>query len=168
MNDILSKKRKLGEFEIVALTEGWSARILNRLPPKLKDLGSFTIPCTIDNKFVGKSLCDLGVSINLVPTFVFRTLSIESRPTTVTLQLAYQSFVHPKGKIKDVLVKLDKFIFIVDFIILDYEVDPNIPIILGRHFLATGRALIDVHKGELTMHLNDHQVTFNVFQALKC
>ncbi|KAJ9556305.1 hypothetical protein OSB04_010919 [Centaurea solstitialis] len=169
LKDILSKKRKLNEFETVALTQECSAILTCKIPPKLKDPGSFTIPCSISGQEVGLALCDLGASINLMPLSVFNKLGIgEVRPTTVTLQLADRSIAYPKGKIEDILVKVDKFIFPADFIILDCEVDKKVPIILGRPFLATGRALIDVHKGELTMRVNDQQVTFNVFNSLKC
>ncbi|KAJ9548063.1 LOW QUALITY PROTEIN: hypothetical protein OSB04_020606 [Centaurea solstitialis] len=169
LKDILSKKRKLNEFETVALTQECSAILTCKIPPKLKDPGSFTIPCSIGGQEVGLALCDLGASINLMPLSVFNKLGIgEVRPTTVTLQLADRSIAYPKGKIEDILVKVDKFIFPADFIILDCEVDKKVPIILGRPFLATGRALIDVHKGELTMRVNDQQVTFNVFNSLKC
>ena len=145
MKDILSKKRRLGEFETVALTEECSAILKNKLPPKLKDPGSFTIPCSIGNQYFGKALCDLGASINLMPMSIFKKLGIgEARPTTVTLQLADRSLAHPEGKIEDVLVRVDKFIFPADFIVLDYEADKDVPIILGRPFLATGRTLTDV------------------------
>ncbi|KAI3735173.1 hypothetical protein L6452_14663 [Arctium lappa] len=98
----------------------------------------------------------------------FEKLGIgEVRPTTVTLQLADRSLAYPKGKIEDILIKVDTFIFLDDFLVLDYEADKNVPIILGRPFLATGRTLIGVQKGELTMRVNDQQVTFNVFKSLK-
>ncbi|KAJ9539557.1 hypothetical protein OSB04_032290 [Centaurea solstitialis] len=169
LKDILSKKRKLNEFETVALTQECSAILTCKIPPKLKDPGSFTIPCSIGSQEVGLALCDLGASINLMPLSVFNKLGIgKVRPTTVTLQLADRSIAYPKGKTEDILVKVDKFIFPADFIILNCEVDKKVPIILGRPFLATGRALIDVHKGELTMRVNDQQVTFNVFNSLKC
>ncbi|KAL5579761.1 hypothetical protein UlMin_012203 [Ulmus minor] len=147
MKDMLTKKRRFGEFETVALTRECSAVLQNKLPPKLKDPGSFTILCSIGNQYFGKALCDLGASINLMPMSIFKKLGIgEARPTTVSLQLADISIVHPEGKIEDVLVKVDKFIFSVDFIVLDYEADLEVPIILGRPFLATGRTLIDVQK----------------------
>ncbi|KAL5573927.1 hypothetical protein UlMin_023524 [Ulmus minor] len=99
---------------------------------------------------------------------IFKKLGIgEARPTTVSLQLVDRSIAHPEGKIEDVLVKVDKFIFPVDFIVLDYEADLEVPIILGRPFLATGKTLIDVQKGELTMRVQDEHVTFNVFQSMK-
>ncbi|KAI3757777.1 hypothetical protein L6452_05320 [Arctium lappa] len=158
LKDILSKKKKLTEYETIALTEGCNALLTNRIPPKLKDLGSFTIPCLIGGKDIGKALCDLGASINLMPLSVFNNLGIgEAKPTTVTLQLADKTIGYPKGKIKDVLVKVDKFIFLADFIILDFEADNDIPIILGRPFLATRRTLIDVQKGELTIRLQDRK-----------
>ncbi|KAH9802215.1 hypothetical protein KPL71_001288 [Citrus sinensis] len=91
----------------------------------------------------------------------------ECRPTIVTLQLADRSHAYPEGKIEDVLVKVDKFIFPVDFIVLDFEVDKKVPIILGRPFLATGKTRIDVQKRELTMRVNDQQVTFNVLEAMR-
>ncbi|KAL5560852.1 hypothetical protein UlMin_037063 [Ulmus minor] len=168
MKDMLMKKRKFGEFKTVALTRECSAALQSKLPTKLQDPGSFTIPCSIGGQYCGKALCDLGASINLMPMSIFKTLGIgEARPTTVSLQLADRSIAQLEGKIEDVLVKVDKFIFPVDFIILDFEADMEVPIILGRPFLATGRALIDVHNGELTMRVQDEKVTFNVFQAMK-
>ena len=145
MKDILSQKRRLADFETVNLTEECSAILQRKLPLKLKDPGSFTIPCTIGNAIFERALCDLGASINLMPLSIFKRLELgEARPTTVTLQLADRSLKHPRGIIEDVLVKVDKFIFPADFIVLDMEEDKEIPIILGRPFLATGRAMIDV------------------------
>ena len=140
----------------------------SKIPTKVKDLRSFTIPCSIVTRYTGRALCDLGASINLMPLSVFKQLGVgECRPTTVTLQLADISHAYPEGKIEDVLVKVDKFIFPIDFIVLDFEADKEVPIILGRPFLATGKTLIDVQKGELTMRVNDQQVTFNVLEAMK-
>ena len=156
------------EYETVALTGECSALLTNRIPPKLKDPRSFTIPSSIGGKEVGKALCDLGASINLMPLSVFNILGIgEARPTTVSLQLAGKSIAWPKGKIEDVLVQVDKFIVPADFIILDCEVDKDVPIILGRPFLATGRTLIGVQKCELTMRVQDQKVTFNVLDSLR-
>ncbi|KAJ9557548.1 hypothetical protein OSB04_012162 [Centaurea solstitialis] len=163
-----NKKKKLAEYENIALTKECSALVTNKIPPKLKDPGSFTIPCSIGSKTIGKALCDLGAGINLMPLSVFKSLEIgEARPTTISIQLADKSLVWPKGKIEDVLVQVDKFIFPTDFIILDCEVDADISIILGRPFLATGRTLIDVQKGELTMRVQDQEVTFSVLDSLR-
>ncbi|XP_061341710.1 uncharacterized protein LOC133288036, partial [Gastrolobium bilobum] len=158
MKEILSRKRRLEEFETVALTQESSQYLLSKIPPKLGDPGSFTIPCTIGDHYIGRALCDLGASINLMPLSVYKKLKVgEPNPTTVTLQLADRSLVYPEGKVENVLVKVDKFILPVDFIILDYEEDREVPIILGRAFLATGGAVIDVKEGELVMNVNGEQ-----------
>ena len=117
--------------------------------------------------FSKKAICDLG-DINLMPLTIFRKLGLqEAKPTIVTLQLAYRSLMHPRGIIEDVLVKVEKFILLVDIIVLDMEEDKKIPIILGRPFLATRRALIDVQKDELKLRVQDDEVAFNVFNSLK-
>ena len=168
MKDILSQKRRLADFETVNLTEECSAILQRKLPQKLKDPGSFTIPCTIGSAIFERALCDLGASINLMPLSIFKRLELgEARPTTVTLQLADRSLKHPRGIIEDVLVKVDKFIFPADFIVLDMEEDKEIPIILGRPFLATGRAMIDVQRGELKLRVQEEEVKFNVFEAVR-
>ena len=124
MKDILSQKRRLSDFKTVNLTEECSAILQRKLLQKLKDPGSFTIPCTIWNAIFARALCDLGASINLMPLSIFRRLGLgEARPTTVTLQLADKSLKHPRGVIEDVLVKVNKFIFPADFIVLDMEED---------------------------------------------
>ena len=116
-------------------------------PPKLKDPGNFTIPYAIGNLVFEKTLCDLGASINLMPLSIIKKLNLgEARPTTVTLQLADKSLTHPRCFIEDVLVKVDKFIFSADFTILDMEKVKEVPIILGRPFLAMGKALTNVQK----------------------
>ncbi|KAL5549738.1 hypothetical protein UlMin_004969 [Ulmus minor] len=168
LKEVLSNKRRLEGNEKVMLTEECSAILQRKLPQKLKDPGSFTIPCTIGDFEFDKVLCDLGASINLMPLSIFRKLGLgEVKPTTVTLQLADRSIKHPRGIIEDVLVKVDKFIFPADFIVLDMEEDREVPLILGRPFLATGRTLIDVHQGKLILRVQDEQVTFNVFEAMK-
>ncbi|PIN20699.1 DNA-directed DNA polymerase [Handroanthus impetiginosus] len=143
MKDILPKKRCLGGYESVDLIKEYSAIIQNKLPPKLKDPRSFTIPCTIGTHFSGRALYDLGARLG------------EAKPTSITLQLADRSLTYPNRVIEDIIVKVDKFIFPIDFVVLDMEVDSEIPIILGRPFLATGRTLIDVQKGELNMRVQD-------------
>ncbi|KAL4319610.1 hypothetical protein GQ457_18G010330 [Hibiscus cannabinus] len=168
LKDIVCKRKKVNEFETVALTEKCVAILENRLSPKLNDSSSLTIPCSIGNHYVGKALCDLGEDINLMPKSVFQRLCIgKAKPTTVTLQLANGSYVQPEGKIDDILVKLDKFIFPIDFIILDCETDKLAPIILGEPFLTMARTLIDVEREQLTMRANDQQVTLNAFKTLK-
>ncbi|XP_073123832.1 uncharacterized protein [Henckelia pumila] len=103
-----------------------------------------------------------------MPFSVFRKLGMgEQKPTRVSLQLADISIKYPRGIIEDVLVKVDKFIFPVDFVVLDMEEDLDMPLILGRPFLATGKALIDVQKGKLLLRVGEEEITFDVFNALK-
>ncbi|XP_075485336.1 uncharacterized protein LOC142525052 [Primulina tabacum] len=136
------------------------------MKPKMEDAKEQNTQTT--RKTCKKALCDLGASINLMPYSCFEKLGIgEVKPTTISLQLADRSIKYPRGVIEDVLVKVDKFIFPVDFVVLDMEEDREIPLILGRPFLATGRALIVVQKGELVLRLNDKKVTFNVFRSMK-
>ncbi|KAL0374403.1 UNVERIFIED_CONTAM: Retrovirus-related Pol polyprotein from transposon.6 [Sesamum radiatum] len=168
LKEVISNKRKWENGETVKLNEECSAILQNKLPPKLKDPGSFSIPCTIGDMNFEKALCDLGASINLMPYSIFAKLGMhELTPTIVTLQLADRSIKYPRGIIEDVLVKVGKFVIPVDFVVLDMEEDANTPLILGRPFLATGKALIDVQKGQLTLRINDEEVIFNVFKAIK-
>ena len=124
-----------------------NVHLQKKLPPKLKDPGSFTIQCSIGNSIFEKALCDLGASINPMPLSIFKKLDLgEARSTTITLQLADWSLKHPRGIIEDVLVKVGKFIFPTDFITLVMEEDTEIPILLGPPFLATGGVLTNVKK----------------------
>ncbi|KAK6145939.1 hypothetical protein DH2020_019808 [Rehmannia glutinosa] len=168
MKDVMSRKRRFEAYETVNLTEECSTILQRKLPQKLRDPGSFTIPCTIGDSYFNKALCDLGASINLMPLSVFRKLGLgEITPSTITLQLADRSLTYPRGVIEDVLIKVDKFIFPADFVVLDMDEDHEMPLILGRPFLATGRALIDVQQGELTLRVNDDEVLFNIYKAMK-
>ena len=122
LKEMLSNKRKLVDNEKVMLTEECSTILQRKLPPKLKDPRSYTIPCTIGDFDFDKVLCDLGASVNLMPLSIFRKLEIgEVKPTTVCLQFMDRSIKHPRGIIEDVLVKVDKFIFSADFIVLDMK-----------------------------------------------
>ena len=168
LKEILSKKRRFAEEVVVNLTATCSAVIKKNLPEKMKDPGSFTIPCTIGGFEIQKALCDSGARINLMPLSVARRLSLgELTPTTVTLQMADRTMAKPEGIIEDVLVKVGKFVFPVDFIILDIEEDSQVPLLLGRPFLATGAALIDMQKGVLTLRVGEEAVDFNLLQSLK-
>ncbi|XP_073133414.1 uncharacterized protein [Henckelia pumila] len=152
LKEILSSKRKLEEHAMISLTENCYALVQNKIPPKQKDLGSFSIPCVINDVQFHKSLCDLGSSINLMPYSIFRKLSLgEPKSTRMSLQSVDRSIKYPRGIIEDVLVKVDKFIFPVDFFVLDMEEDLDMTLILGRPFLSTGKALTDVQKGELLL-----------------
>ncbi|KAK8568777.1 hypothetical protein V6N12_007319 [Hibiscus sabdariffa] len=147
LKDMVSRKSRIGEFEIAAATKACLAMMHNKVPVKRTDPGSFTIPCSIGNHYVGKALCDPGANINIMHKSVFQKLGIgEAKPTTMMLQLADRSYVQPERKIEDILVRVDKFTFPTDFLILDCEADEHAPIILGRPFLVTGRVLLDFEK----------------------
>ncbi|KAK8525397.1 hypothetical protein V6N12_014089 [Hibiscus sabdariffa] len=159
LKDMVTRKRRIEEFETAATTETCLALMYNKVPAKKTDPGSFTIECFIGHNYPTKALCDPGASINLMPKSVFRKLGIgEAKPTTVMLQLADHSYVQPEGKIEDILVQVDKFIFPVDFLILDCEADEHAPIILGTPFLSTSRAVIDFDKHEIIFKVDDDNV----------
>ncbi|XP_061371264.1 uncharacterized protein LOC133313865, partial [Gastrolobium bilobum] len=147
LKEILTKKRKLTVEGSTILTEECGAITQKNLPPKLKDPGSFSIPCTIGSMTIERVLCDLGASINVMPLSMMKKLGItEVKPINMILQLADHSTKQAYGVIEDILVKVDKFIFPMDFVILDIEEDTAVPMIFGRPFLATSGALIDVPK----------------------
>ena len=168
LKDMLSKKRRIVEEGIVNLTATCSAVIKKEFPEKMKDPGSFTIPCIIGGVESQKALCDSGASINLMPLSVAKQLSLgEFIPTTITLQMADRSMVKPEGVLEDVLVTVGKFVFLVDFIILDMEEDSQVPLLLGRPFLATGAALIDMQKGVLTLSVGEEAAAFNLINSMQ-
>ena len=168
LKEILSKKRNIAKEGIVNLTATCSAIIQQKLPAKMKDPGSFTIPCSIGKYEFKKALCDSGASINLMPLSVVQRLNLgELTPTAITLQMADRSMAQPEGILEDVLVKVGKFIFPVDFVIMQMEEDTQFPLLLGRPFLATGAALIDVQKGELTLRVGNEAVHFNINRSLE-
>ncbi|XP_056686044.1 uncharacterized protein [Spinacia oleracea] len=149
---ILSGKRDCDVKETVNLTENCSAIILNQMPPNLKDPGSFSIPCAIKALENGNAICDLGASVSLMPYSVFTTLDIgELVPTNMTLQLADRLVKYPIGKVEDVPLRVSKFVIPVDFVVLDIDEDAHVPIILGRPFLATAGAIINVKQGVVTL-----------------
>ena len=168
MKDILNRKRKIVEEGVVSLTATCSAVIQRSLPIKMQDPSIFIIPCTIGNSEMGKALCDFGASINLMPLSVVKRLSLgKLTPTAMTLQMAGRTLAQPEDILKDVLIKVGNFIFPMDFVVIDIEEDKQIPLLLGRPFLSTRVALIDVKKGELTLRVGDEAVHFNLNQSLK-
>ncbi|GKE38910.1 reverse transcriptase domain-containing protein, partial [Tanacetum coccineum] len=146
MLNLLSNKEKLFELASTPLNENCSTMLLKKFPEKLRDPGKFLIPCDFPKLDKCLALADLRASINLMPLSVWKHLSLsELTSTRMTLKLANRSTVTPVGVAKDVFVKVGKFYFSADFVVVDYEVDPRVPLILGRPFLRTARALIDVH-----------------------
>ncbi|GJR81918.1 reverse transcriptase domain-containing protein [Tanacetum coccineum] len=164
LKTLIGNKEKLSEM--AKLNETCSAVILNKLPRKLGDPGRFLIPCEFSGINTCNALADLGASINLMPYSVWKDLSLsELTPTCMTLELADRSITTPIGIAKDVRVLVGKFQFPADFVVVEFEPDPRVPLILGRCFLKTSRALIDVYEGEITLRVGKEAITFNLDQT---
>ena len=133
-----------------------------------EDSGAFTIPFRIGLLHFAKSLCDIGVSINLMPLCIYKNLGLgDPKPTSMRLLIVDRTVKRPIGILHDVLVKVESFIFPADFFIVDYEVDFEVPIILERPFLTTGRALVDMEKGLMKFLLNNEEATFNICRSMR-
>ncbi|GJY15415.1 reverse transcriptase domain-containing protein [Tanacetum coccineum] len=168
VKDLLMNKEKLLEIANTPVNENCWAVIQKTLLEKLGDTGRFLIPCEFYGLESCMALANLGASINLMPLSVWKTLSLlELSTTRMTLELATWTIVVPEGIAKDVCVRLGKFTFLADFVVVDYEVDPRVPLILGRPFLRTAHALVDVHGEKLTLRVGDEELIFNVESASK-
>nr|GEY13664.1 reverse transcriptase domain-containing protein [Tanacetum cinerariifolium] len=144
------------------MNEHCSVVILNKLPRKPGDPVKFLIPCEFTRMDECLALADLGASINLMPFSMWEVLSLlELTPTCMNLELSDRSVSKPIGIAKDVSFKVGVFYFSADFVVVDFEPDPRVPLILGRCFLKTDRALIDVHKGELTLQYSQEVLSFS-------
>nr|GEU47062.1 DNA-directed DNA polymerase [Tanacetum cinerariifolium] len=134
------------------LNKNYSAVLLKKLPEKLGDLGKFLIPCDFPKLEACLALADLGASINLMPLFVWKKLSLsELTSTCMTLKLANRSVVYLVAVAEDVFIKVGKFYFLADLVFIDYDVDPRVPLILRRPFLRTVQALIDVYGSDFIL-----------------
>ncbi|GKD91308.1 reverse transcriptase domain-containing protein [Tanacetum coccineum] len=152
MKDLISNKEKLFEVANTPLTENCSVVIMKKLLEKLGDPGRFLIPCDFTKMPQCMALADLGASINLMPLGIYQKLKLpELVPTKMSLELANGSLAYPTGIAEDMLVKVGQFSFSADFVIVDYEVNYRVPLILGRPFLRTARVLIDVYGEELIL-----------------
>ncbi|XP_023742504.1 uncharacterized protein LOC111890633 [Lactuca sativa] len=140
------------ESSKVVLNDNCSASMLNKLPKKKGDPGSLTIPCQFGNLATSYELADSGASVNLMPYSFFKKLHLlELRPIRMAIHLANKTVTFPRGICEDLLVKVDKFVFPADFIVLDMEEDHQVPIILGRPFLNTTGAIIDIRDSRITL-----------------
>nr|GEY49756.1 reverse transcriptase domain-containing protein [Tanacetum cinerariifolium] len=156
---LLTNKEKLSELARTPLNEHYAAVLLKKFPEKLRDPGKFLISCDFPGMDECLALADLGTSINLMPLLVWNKLSLpELSPTCMTLELADRLISHPVGVAKDVFVKVGTFHFPADFVVVDFDADPRVPLILRRSFLKTGRALIDVFEEELTLQEYSQEV----------
>nr|GEU38965.1 reverse transcriptase domain-containing protein [Tanacetum cinerariifolium] len=147
LKDLLKNKDKLEELANTPINSECSAILLNKVLKKLGDPGKFLIPCALQDLEVCQSLTDSGASINMLPLSIYEKLEMgRLKPTKMTFELAKRSVAHPKGIAQDVIVIVDKFNFI-DFVIVDFEADLRVPIILGRPFLCIAKALVDLYSG---------------------
>nr|GEZ57167.1 reverse transcriptase domain-containing protein [Tanacetum cinerariifolium] len=151
---LIGNKEKLSEMPRTLLNEHCSTVLLKKLLEKLGDPSKFLIPCDFPGMVECLALADLGASINLMPFSMWKRLPLpDLTPTCMTLELADRLISHPVGVAEDVYVKVGSFYFLADFIVVDFDADPRVPLILGRSFLKTGRALIDMFEGELTLRV---------------
>nr|GFB58515.1 reverse transcriptase domain-containing protein [Tanacetum cinerariifolium] len=163
---LLTNKDKLYELARTPLNEHCSAVLLKKLPEELGDPGKFLIPCDFPRMAECLALADLDASINLMPLSMWNKLSLpELSPTCMTLELADRSISRLVEVAEDVFVKVGTFHFPADFVVVDYDADPRVPLILGRFFLKTRRAVIDVFEGELTLRVGKEAITFNLDQT---
>nr|GEZ76246.1 reverse transcriptase domain-containing protein [Tanacetum cinerariifolium]GEZ78878.1 reverse transcriptase domain-containing protein [Tanacetum cinerariifolium] len=160
---LLNNKDKLIKLTKTPLNENCSALVLKKLPEKLGDPGRFLIPCDFSKFDNCLALADLGASINLMPLSIWKKLRLPTlNDTKMVLELADRTISKPTGVAENVFVKVGKFYFLTDYVVLDFIVDPRVPLILGRHFLSTAHAIIDVHKREIILRQDKQSLT------LKC
>ncbi|KAL5559707.1 hypothetical protein UlMin_035918 [Ulmus minor] len=171
LKELCTNKRKLKGNEIVNFGENVSAVLQRKIPPKCKDPGSFTIPCTIGKVRFERDILDLGAFINVMPSSIFASLNLGPlKETGVIIHLADRSNTYPKGVLEDVLVQVNDMVFPVEFYVIDMCEDANskaAPLLLGRPFMKIARTKIDVHNGTLTMEFDGESISFNIFEAMR-
>ncbi|GKD47257.1 reverse transcriptase domain-containing protein [Tanacetum coccineum] len=161
LSSLLRNKEKLEEIAITTVNAECSAIIMNKVPEKLEDPGKFLIPCALQELNRTSALADSGASINLLPHSIYKQLGLEAlTPTRMTLELANRSITHPMGIAEDVVVRVDGFTFLADFVVVNFEPDPRVPIILGRPFLRTAKALIDLYEETLTLRVGKEELVY--------
>nr|GEX16451.1 reverse transcriptase domain-containing protein [Tanacetum cinerariifolium] len=159
----LNNKDKLIELTKTPLNENCSAMVLKKLSKKLGDPGRFPIPCDFSEFDNCLALADLGGSINLMPLSIWKKLRLPTlNDTKMVLELADRTISKPTGVAENVFVKVGKFYFFADFVVLDFIADPRVPLILGRPFLSTAHAIINVHEREIILRQDKPSLT------LKC
>ncbi|GKB23818.1 reverse transcriptase domain-containing protein [Tanacetum coccineum] len=161
LSSLLRNKEKLEEIAITTVNAECSAIILNRVPEKLKDPGKFFIPCALQELNRTSALADSRASINFLPHSIYKQLGLEAlTPTRMTLELANRFVTHPMCIAEDVVVRVDGFNFLADFVVVNFEPDPRVPIILGRPFLRTAKALIDLYEEKLTLRVGNEELVY--------
>ncbi|GKA02209.1 reverse transcriptase domain-containing protein [Tanacetum coccineum] len=160
---LLNNKDKIIDLIKTPVNENCSSVILKKFPEKLGDPGRFLIPCDFPEMDECLALADLGASINQMPLSIWEKLNLlDLTKTRMILELADRMISTPTGIAEDVFVKVGTILFPADFVVVDYIADPQVPLILGRPFLRTARALIDVHGEQMTLRHDDQSITFKV------
>ncbi|CAM8908350.1 unnamed protein product [Rhodiola kirilowii] len=168
MKEILTGKRKMDGTEMVALSEECSAAMHQPMSPKLKDSGSFSIPCDIGGITIHHALCDLSASVSIMPYSLYSKLNLgDLYPTNISIHLVDRSCRIPKGILKDVPVKVKNIYIPADFIVLDISEDIDIPIILGRPFLYMAKVVIDMDRGSIALRVGSERVVFYLLDMCK-
>ncbi|CAN6544148.1 unnamed protein product [Malus baccata var. baccata] len=171
LKELCTTRKRMSTKEVVKVGENVSAILQRKLPPKCKDPGSFTIPCVIGNTRFESAMLDLGVSINVMPYFIYASMNLGAlKNDGVIIQLADRSNAYPKGVLEDVLVKVNHLVFPTDFYVLEMDESdhaPSLPILLGRPFMKTARTKIDVYSGTLSMEFDGEVVNFNLSDSIK-
>ncbi|XP_016673078.1 uncharacterized protein [Gossypium hirsutum] len=170
LKELCTSKRRLLGNEKVNVGENVSAVLQKKVPPKYNDQVMFAISCDIGNVGIKKAMCDLGASINVMPYPIYKLINAGPlKKTGVIIQLADRSVIYPEGLLEDILVKVNELVFPADFYIINMEDDNTTnssDILLGRPFLSTASAKIDVQSGTLTMEFDGDIVKFNVYEAM--
>nr|GEX34379.1 reverse transcriptase domain-containing protein [Tanacetum cinerariifolium] len=167
LKELVKNKYKIEQISAAFLSDESSAILQNKVPPKLKDLESFPIPCNFNKTFSCNAFTDLGASINLMPYSLYAKLSLETlKPTKMSVRLADQSFQYPVGIAENMLVEVDKFNFPADFVILEMEEDSKVPLILGSPFF-TLPMLIRVKQKQLNLEVGTERMIFYIDSTMK-
>ncbi|XP_021721486.1 uncharacterized protein LOC110689048 [Chenopodium quinoa] len=167
LKDMLSKKKKLEENATVAFNAECCAILQNTLPKKLGDPGSYSIPVKLGDIEINKALCDLGASVSLTLLSICKKLQMgELKPTHMSPQLADRSVKFPLGILEDVPLHVGKFFIPCDFVVMEMEEDAHVPIIIGRPFLSTAGAIIDMKNGRITFEVGDEKMEYSLLNAM--
>ncbi|GKF69670.1 reverse transcriptase domain-containing protein, partial [Tanacetum coccineum] len=168
LSSLLRNKEKLEEIVIMTVNAECSAIIMNKVSEKLEDPEKFLIPCALQELNRISALADSGASINLLPHSIYKQLGLEAlTPTGMTLDLANRFISHPMDIAEDVVVRVDGFTFLADFIMVNFEPDPRVPIILGRPFLRITKALIDLYEEKFTLRVGKDELVYYAEKSKK-
>nr|GFA92819.1 reverse transcriptase domain-containing protein [Tanacetum cinerariifolium] len=168
LKEIISNKHRIKQLFAAFLSDESLAMIQNKVPLKLRDPGSFLIPCNFNKTLSCNALADLGASINLMLYSLYVKLSLKTlKPNKMSVRLADRSLQYPIGIAENMIVKVGKFTFRVDFVILKMEEDSKVPLILGRPFLHTANAVIRIKQKQLNIRVGNERMIFNIDSVMK-